>query len=318
MTRLTASLALLALAACGGEAGDLIIVADVDSVISRGLEPGPRPEDVADGWSLSYSRYAVHFGDVVVGKLAEPSGDRVLEVNRVIDLASVPGQVELGALIGLSPGRWDSVSYEVVSASSESTCGESAGDPEDSESPCRELIDGGYAVVMEGAIESPTGRSCPPDETPADREDSCVPAPRVEFRFAFPLEARFVECRTASGPGVGIPSGGDATIALSYHSEHLLFNAFGEGARTIVLRAQFLANADLDGDGIVTTEELGQIPSSQFDQLFTNGTEIESFASAYSLSGALLPLDDAADYVRAHLMTQGHLDGESECEPAID
>src|SRR5690606_21107986 len=100
-------------------------------------------------------------------------------------------------------------------------------------------------------------------------------------------------------------------------AEHILYNAFGEGARTIRLRAQFLANADLDLDGVVTTEELELTDRSAFEELFTNGTELASFSEEYSLSGALVPIDTAADYVRAHLMTQGHLDGEHECEPFV-
>jgi hypothetical protein len=310
-------LALLFIAsACGGADGELLVVADVDSVVSQGLAAGSDPEDVADGWSLSYSRYVVHYGNVVVGHRAAPDDDRRLEVMRVIDLAQVPGQTDLGTIEGLEAGRWDALSYGITPAGAASECDVSAGSLDDAESPCRALIDRGLGVIMEGAIENPNGRSCPPDGT-ADREDSCVSRTRVDFRLEFPVDVRFVECRTESGLGVGIPSGGRASVALSYHTEHLLFNAFGEGARTIVLRAQFIANADLDDDGLVTTEELASIPRASFDELFMNGTELESFSAEYSLSGALIPIDDASDYVLAHLMTQGHLDGEQECEPEI-
>jgi hypothetical protein len=316
MTR-TISFGLMALlAACGGADGELAVLADVDPVVSEGLIPGTGPEDVADGWSFSITRYAVHFGEVVVGKQSAPARDRRLDVTRVVDLAQIPGQLALGIIDGLEPGRWDALSYTISTAGEGSECDPSAGSPDDPESLCRELLDEGLGVVMEGAIEHPEGRSCPPDGT-ADREDSCEAATRIEFRFEFPVDTRFVECQTESGLGVGIPSGGRASVALSYHTEHLLFNAFGEGARTIVLRAQFIANADLDRDGLVTTDELASIPRSSFDELFMNGTELESFSEAYSLSGALIPIDTAADYVQAHLMTQGHLDGEHECEPEI-
>jgi hypothetical protein len=316
MKRIINAALLSCLSACGGADGDLVVVADVDSVVSQGLVAGADPEDVADGWSLSYSRYVVHYGDVVVGHRAAPGGDRRLDVMRVIDLAQVPGRATLGTIEGLESGRWDALSYAITPASDESECDVSAGSPDDPESPCRMLVDGGLGVLLEGAIENPEGRSCPPDGN-ADREDSCTSRTRVEFRFEFPVDVRFVECQTASGLGVGIPSGGRASVALSYHTEHLLFNAFGEGARTIILRAQFIANADLDGDGVVTTDELASIPRASFDELFMNGTELESFSAEYSLSGALIPIDDAADYVLAHLMTQGHLDGEHECEPEI-
>lgn len=308
----------LTAAACGGGAdGTLAVYADVDPVIASGLPAGTGPEEIADGWSLTYEHYAVHFDEVRVGKLSRPEKTRTLEVARVVDLARVSGQAYLGELVALSPGRWDSFSYAIGAAREESACDESAGLLDDPSSVCRAMIDEGLAVFVVGTLEKADGQSCPPDDTADDPFDSCAPASRVTFRLELPLEASFVECRTESGLGVGIPSAGRASVALSYHSEHLLYNAFGEGARNIVLRAQFLANADLDLDGVVTMEELESIPRSRFEQLFTNGTDIESFSAAYSLSGALLPIDTAADYVAAHLLTQGHLDGESECEPEI-
>src|SRR5690606_12492753 len=143
--------------------------------------------------------------------------------------AQIPGLLELGAIEEVASGRWDALSYGITSAGEGSACHASAGAADHPERLCREMIDGGPGVVMEGVIENPEGRSCPPDGTP-DREDSCVDATRVELRFELPVDARFVECQTESGLGVGIPSGGQASVTLSYHTEHLLFDAFGEGA----------------------------------------------------------------------------------------
>jgi hypothetical protein len=90
---------------------------------------------------------------------------------------------------------------------------------------------------------------------------------------------------------------------VTLHGDHLFFDAFPTGDEgTIMRRAQWLANADLDGDANVTAAELQAASASD---LFP--------ASLYSLTGALVPVSTAFDFVRAQLATQGHFQGEGEC-----
>lgn len=313
---LTGTLALLA--ACGGES-ELIVLVEMDEGIAHGVHADrhdhdhdhdhdhghDHPTSIVDGWDLEFSEYVVHFGDVTIAKSADLSGVKILPIERLIDLKRIGASEELGMLGGLESGRWDRLSWSVAPPKEASECHARV-----SQALCDQMIEGGESVYLAGTLKNPSGRSCPPGGE--ERE-----ATEIAFEFALPIAVRFAECQSAGGEGVGLPSGGSSAIALSYHAEHLLFNAFAEGQREIRLRAQYLANADLDGDGKVTIEELRAIKESDFEPLFTNCSEdhsLVSFSEGYSLSGAINdPIETLEDYLIAHLMTQGHVDGEHEC-----
>ncbi|NBO46961.1 MAG: hypothetical protein EBU85_08165, partial [Actinobacteria bacterium] len=74
------------------------------------------------------------------------------------------------------------------------------------------------------------------------------------------------------------------------------------GAEITERRAQWLADADLDHDGKVDLAELATIKASD---LFR--------APTYNLSGALVKVETAADYVEAQARTLGDFQGDGEC-----
>lgn len=306
---LSALASLVLLSACDGES-QLVVLVELDESIAYGLEganheAGEHLSSIADGWELEFSQYIVHFGDVAIAKSGDLSGEQTLRIDTFVDLKRIGASEELGVLGALDSGRWDRLSWSVSKPSDSSRC-----HPRVPFARCDEMTSEGKSVYLAGSLTKPNGRACSPGAE--ERE-----VDRIDFEFALPIGVRFTECRSAGGEGIGLPKGGTSAIALSYHAEHLLFNAFAEGQREIRLRAQYLANADLDGDGIVRLDELRAIPRSDFEELFTRCSgdpRLSSFSEAYSLSGAIHePLDSLEDYLIAHLMTQGHVDGEYEC-----
>lgn len=309
---LIALLALWLFAACEGES-QLVVLVEMDESIAHGLHGGDHEghghehsSAIVDGWELEFSYYIVHFGDVTIAKSADLSSAQELAINTFVDLKRIGASEELGVLNHLSSGRWDRLSWSVSPPDDSSEC-----HPRVPHEICEAMKRDGASVYLAGSLTKPGGRSCPPTE------EEGRDAEQIDFEFALPIAVRFAECQSAGGEGVGLPSGGTSAIALSYHAEHLLFNAFAEGQREIRLRAQYLANADLDGDGVVSLAELRAVKRQDFDELFTRCSDdvaLSSFSDGYSLSGAINePIETLEDYLIAHLMTQGHVDGEHEC-----
>ncbi len=67
---------------------------------------------------------------------------------------------------------------------------------------------------------------------------------------------------------------------------------------------QWIADSDTNQDGTVTQAELVAIDAAE---LFTS-------ARMYSLAGAPMVIADAWDFVIAQVTTQGHFQGEGECQ----
>ena len=169
-----------------------------------------------------------------------------------------------------------------------------------SEADFEEMVANEYTYLLEGTITRADGESCPPG-------GGCRPASSIAFRFGADAPTAFGPCEAEDGlPGIIVTESG-TTVAIDIHGDHVFFDAFPTGAEVIERRAQWLANADVDGDDRVTTDELAAIEAAD---LFPPDT--------YNLAGAPIELDHALDFVRAQLATQGHFQGEGECAWTFD
>ncbi len=288
------SLAVIAFG-CGAPTGDVRVLLGAESSITEGLDPGSELEDVADGWSVRFSKYVVAIGHVrLVRSTAalEAHDDGVT----VIDLAALPPSgLELARFEALEVGRWDHFEYATPRAGADAIRHESV-----SEADFEAMVAGGWTHLVEGTLESPEGQSCPPD-------GECRPAARLTFRIAAEVETLFGPCEAEDGlPGVTVTEAG-STVSITLHGDHVFFDAFPSGAEVIERRAQWLANADTDADGAITPEELMALDAAA---IFPSDT--------YNLAGAAIPVETAWDFVRAQLATQGHFQGEGECPWELD
>ena len=100
---------------------------------------------------------------------------------------------------------------------------------------------------------------------------------------------------------VSVESSAEVTI----HGDHIFFNGFPEEEGTVRRLAQWMADIeDINDDDVLT----------QVD--FEAATDLGALfpASEYELTGGPLEITTAWDFVRAQLGTQGHFQGEGECD----
>jgi hypothetical protein len=292
----TSLLSLFLLLGCAGPRAQLVVLLEAESTISDGLDPGSDEESVVDGWSVRYERFLLSIGDVAVARsdtreMALDDREHVVEMR----LLPASGYV-LARFDALSSGRWNQFGYRFARASAQSER-----DPSVTQADFDAMASGGLTYWIRGTLENPSGESCPPAGT-------CRSATSVAFDLRVPVGTTLHDCVDESeSAGVVVPNSGSASVSTTIHGDHLFFDAFPTGAEIIHRRAQWLANADTNGDGTTTTDELAAIDASRLLP-----------SSTHNLANAPVPINTALDFVRAQLSSQGHLQGEGDCIWQID
>jgi len=303
-----------ALTSCGSDSatagrGDLEVRLAAEDVITDGLEAGDGPEDIQDGWSARFERYIVAIGDVDVHASTNDSLSAQDESVHVIDLTELPPSgAALWSLEGLTEGRWE-FGYSSAQASASATRHDSV-----SQEDYDQMSAEGWTYLIDGVLSNTSGQSCPPSALvePGDKSpnganaggDQCYDAPEVRFTFGAPAVTRFGPCEIDGVPGVAISANDTQSASITIHGDHLFFNGFPEGAEGGVSRlAQWLADCDLNLDGVVTQAELESITPAQLPEI----------DERFQLGGAPIDPVNMYAYLQAQLKTQGHFQGEGEC-----
>ena len=304
----------LGLAACSDETagtGSLSVLLEAEDVIVGGLQAGERSQDIRDGWSVHFEKYLIAIGDVHLrhaGEGVEAHGEHVY----VADLTRIPESgLELWQFEGLRSGRWE-FSYATPGARDARSRHSNV-----SAADFREMQDQDWTYWIQGTLTRADGRSCPPVTSakapsaalPVGNNsggDDCYAAPTVRFELGARAATHYGLCEVDGLPGVSIPVGGTQTASATIHGDHLFFNGFPAGGEGGVLRlAQWLADSDLNLDGVVTTEELADLAPA----------ELPEIDHRFQMGGSpLSPLDTMYTYLQAQFKTQGHFQGEGECE----
>lgn len=292
--------------------GDLRVLVEAEDVIIDGLDPGTGIEDIQDGWAVRFDEYIVAIGEVDVHLATDDAIEAEADDVFVIDLTDIsPAGESLWSLTDLQEGRWE-FSYVTAGAGHDS--------PERhatvSEADFDRMVAEDLTYLIRGGLSKVDGVSCPPASlaTPPDSAvsessnsagDPCYAAPSISFEIGASAETNFGPCEVDEVPGFSITAGSETSVAVTIHGDHLFFNGFPEGDEGGVIRlAQWLADCDLDLDGVVTKAELEAIAPSDLAEL----------DGRYQLGGSpITPLSSMWVYVQAQLKTQGHFQGEGEC-----
>lgn len=280
----------------GGGAGlgavQLFVVPE--DTIPEGLVPGDGEEDISDGWTVTYDRFVLAFGNFRATRSADLSDVLSDPAVTVMDLTKVPSSgLVLGDFADVTAARWDKVGFDLPNATASA-----AKAPGLEAEHYDALVKGGYSLLVRGRIEKEDGQSCDPKDPKV-----CVDAKSVEFEFALRAGTSFDDCAPADGDaGFAVPTGGTVQVKPTIHGDHWFFTNLTQGAEITERRAQWIADSDLDHDGKVDLVELAKTKASDVFR-----------APTYNLSGALIPVETAADYVEAQARTLGDFQGDGEC-----
>ena len=262
--------------------GDLSVLLAAEPSISEGLSVGAGAEGSED-YAVTFEKYLVAIGRVQV---ARANGARKVSDDAVY-VADMRAVGEDGLTIAefddLPAGQWPEFGFATVVPGADAVA--LAGT---SEADRAFMVERGISYWIEGTVHRPSAAGGP-----------------VRFVLQVPVNSQYYDCALDAQPGVTVIDGpSSATVTL--HGDHIFFNAFPSAAEGVVRRrAGWIVEADRDGDGLVTGEDLAQIDAS----------ELFKSTDGYSLNVPIegFPINTALDFVRAQLATQGHLNGEGAC-----
>lgn len=109
------------------------------------------------------------------------------------------------------------------------------------------------------------------------------------FAWVFDETTRYDECETTTT----VKDGGNTTFQITIHADHLLYDSLVSEEPRVLFQA--LADADVDGDGDITKQELEATDIGNYD--------------AGSEKGA----NDLWAWLNAQVRSLGHIDGEGHC-----
>lgn len=197
---------------------------------------------LADRWTVRHDRLLVAVGTF---RFTAADGAAVThEASGVVDLlqASSPallaavnvpvGSAEVGFSLPVATSRFSAIGST------------SAADLE-------LMTSNGYSIYIEGTITRKDGMTCTGDAPPV-----CTPAPEVRFRWGVPVGLDIDDC-----PTLALVEGDLIEQVLTLTGDRWFRTDFQDDAEP-TLRAQWIANADIDRDGETTLEELERLPAA--------------------------------------------------------
>jgi hypothetical protein len=235
--------ALAALAAAGVAALDACVPADTrppPGTLTLTVSPSPAVVHgvvTADGWAIAFDRVLVALGSAGLGDSCAIYGEA--NYDRVLDVTSKSDQ-KLGILYGI--GQCD-VDFRMEAPSVDALLGDgvSQADKDTLRTP------GGDHYVPIGGISA----------------DIAISASRAgvtkRFHMSFRVPIRYRDCSLApdSGLAVDLQSNVTLTYDIRIEAESMLRDDVDASS---ALRFDPFANADKNGDGVVTLDELRAIP----------------------------------------------------------
>lgn len=299
MTRNSLFAFVLLAAGCGDGAmiagtGKVQVFVAAEATIPDGLQPGTGEEDIKDGWTVKYDRFLAVIGNFRAARSTSAS-DKLAEPKvYVLDMKRLPTNgFVLASFDKAAATRWDKVGFDLPNA----TAGALKSD-ETAAADQSFMIQKGYSLYFEAKLTKADGKSCKPT-APAD----CVPRTEVTVKWGLPAGTAFDDCAPSSGDaGFAVPTGGTIQVKPTIHGDHWFFSNVTQGAEITERLAQWIADCDLDRNGETTVDELKQVKAS------------DVFPSPkYNLTGAIIPISTAYDYLEAQARTLGDYQGEGEC-----
>lgn len=272
--------------------GDVQVFVEAEDTIPEGLRADGE-EGLVDGWSVTYDRFLVTVGNFRAQSDDLSDGLVAPEVYVVNMLALPTGGLVIAEFSGVDALRWHRVGFDLPNATAESQPSPGVDDDD-----FAHMVDGGYSIYIEASLRKETGMTCLRGDP-----EQCAAAPEIRIAWGLRAGTSYDDCAPQEGAvGFAVPNGGTAQVKPTIHGDHWFFTNITQGAELTERRAQWIADCDLNRDGEVSLDELRQV-----------GVAEVLPASIYGISGALIPVTTAYDFLEAQARTLGDFQGEGEC-----
>jgi hypothetical protein len=285
-----ASSLILAIVGCGdgqggGGDGDLAVLLQAEETIVDGIQAGTGKENILDGFDVDFSRYIAAVGLVRMNQV-DGSNPQASSVVGVADFTSLPTTLpELTAFESIPTGQYTSFGFATPMLT-----GSAVNINQVPDDDVNAMVANGWSYVIEGTITRASDGAT------------------KDFLIQADVPTTFTGCAVEGlAPGVNVSR--NSSVDITLHGDHIFFNGFPDEEGNVVRLAQWMWDIE-DTDG---NEELTQ---ADFEAATDVGTLFPSPPQgAYELTGGpISPIDNAWDFIRAQLGTQGHIFGEGGCE----
>lgn len=265
------SLASASVSACATPVGSIDVQVWGEDYVANEIPSS----EFEDQWSVRFSKFLVHISGVRFAATGGPSYS-LAGGGRVFDLKPAMQPLSIGTIPMVEARRLDQVQFELTEASASSTAGNA------SASDLMLMQGGRFALYVEG------------EATHAMRGT-------FSFRWGFTGNTRFTNCVDANHqPGLVVTSGSTATPAqLTFHADHLFYD--GLQNPDAKMRFDALANADRNGDRMITLDELAMV-------------DLTTLPTGQYTTGSARNVNTLRDFVSALVTTVGHWNGEGHCD----
>jgi hypothetical protein len=280
--------------AASASTGSVQVFVVPEETITDGLEPGTGEENVADGWKVEYTRFLVTIGNFRA-KSTQANRDLAEPTVYVLDLKNAPaGGYVTASFTGAPAARFDKVGSDMPAAAAGAKAL-----PPTTDADLQFMITNGYSIYFEATLTKADGQRCKPGT------QECSEAKEIKLKWGFPIGTSFDDCAPAQGDtGFAVPAGGTVQVKPTIHGDHWFFSDITEGAEITKRYVQYVVDADLDGNGETTLDELKQVKAA--DAFPTD---------KYKLSGGVggKPIATAYDFVESQARTIHDFQGDGEC-----
>lgn len=269
----------------GGGEGNLTVVLDAEETIPEGIPSDPSGADdeaIVDGYRAEFDRYIIAVGLVDMAQ-ANGANRQQSSIVTVADYVNLPTTLPtLDTFSGIPTGQYSEFGYDtpVIDDSVVNVNGVSDED-------VQRMIDNGYTYIIEGRV------------IPDDGGDA------IEFLIEADVPSIYTDCDGTPEPGVSV--GASSTASILMHGDHIFFNGFPADESDVERLAAWMSKVD-------DTDANGVLEKVDFEAATDLGTLFPSPAYSGLNDGPAGTLTNAWDFVRSQLGTQGHLNGEFECE----
>lgn len=281
---------LAAAAGCGDDSsggdGNVTININPEDTIVNGVEScagSDEEECISDGYSASWSKYIITVGFVDMNQ-----GDGTnQQTSDAVAVAEFRNLSEAGSTLtefnGIPIGQYTEFGYQTPVLPSDFT-----NINEVSQEDIDNMIENNLTYIIEGQLT-------------ADADGSTI-----DFLIEANVESFYSFCGEEGGQA-GINVGTSGTDQITMHGDHIFFNGFPADEAGVQRLAEWMTMVeDTDNDGVLTRVD------------FEAATDIGSLYPSPPYSdlnaGPAGTIENAWDFVRSQLGTQGHINGEGECE----